>query len=191
MSCKKCNNSCKCKKDVPSISLTSCDKPGCVTINKCSYYIDWSCVTLSTGIVLSDGANVLEIPGGTNLESFFQQYLIFNISPSCATKGNASKSVEHIMIDFDNNIKVEWTPVSDNDLASGYQVSGYNVKVKHINTNTTYTFNVPSNVNYYVVPVLGSMSFASGNEYWIWVETVTTNGTLTSTCNSVIKYLKL
>jgi hypothetical protein len=65
-----------------------------------------------------------------------------------------------------------------------------------LSTGNTYIFQVANNISYYNVIPVGTMTYNIGEEYEIWVETITkqncnNNNENENKCQSIHKYIKI
>ncbi len=185
MSCRKCGNKrCNCKIINPGTLPPPCTKPSCISKHKCLDTINIECVVLNTGYVLNSQCGNIYVPAGTNYDSFIQQQMLAQSNCQCLANGGASQSTKWIYVEFNNGINVYWDLVNNSDLNPNYQVCRYDVVIKQLSTGNTYKFQLANNISYYNVIPVGTMTYNSGEEYEVWVETVTAPcfGNLPCTC---------
>lgn len=144
MACSKCNkNKCRCHYN----RLTANNPLVCNPRKRCLMLLNGNCVVLGEGgYVLENGVDIAYIPSGTSLDSFLQQYMLFNSGPvgaSCVAKGN--KSIATNWFDFyynaiNSSYVVVWNPVNQLDIAAGYIFQEYIIYISNVSTSTDYVF---------------------------------------------------
>lgn len=203
MACSKCHNSackgnCGCTKNVANTIPVPCqDLLKCPITRDCDGIIDFNCVVKTeSGYIIPSSVNPSLnwiIQQNTSLDSFIQQFLVFNnpTTQLCATTGNTSKIVPYFRTwKHSGAIIVSFLPVSNSELASGWSVSNYEIILEDLQTNTIYTYTIPATGPYqYIITPTGTMSFSSGNSFMIKVRTNTVNVSLTSSCETINSYI--
>lgn len=203
MACSKCHKSscngrCGCNKTVLNTIPVPCQDPlKCPITRDCDSIIDFNCVIKTeSGYLVPSTTNPGQnwiIQQNTSLDSFIQQYILFNnpLTQPCVLTGGTSKITPYFRVwKHTGAIIVSFLPVNNNELQTGWAVQNYTIEITDLQTNTVYTFTVPATGPYQqIITPIGSMSFSSGNSFAIRVITNTINGTLTNSCETIQSYI--
>jgi len=186
MACGKCKNKrCKCK-DMDLQVLTPPCTPPCNQKFQCYETIDWNCVIVPIGVQLTDTPTPYVTDANISLSSLLQQQILLATNSNCIRKGNPSRATPWLYAHFNGSqILVQWQPVNNSDLLSGWSVQDYTINIFHVQTSSFVTYTVSPTQNSFLISPTGSMSFAPGNTYQIFLTTKTQNGSSTASCQSV------